>query len=64
MTNDEALTLRPGDRIRLHPRRGGGLTASYVVARVTITDEGPVIVTTTGLHLAPSAVERVPRLPS
>ncbi len=61
MTNHEALTLRPGDRIRQLPRPGGGTPASFTVARVTVTGEGLVIVTTTGLHVAPSDVERVTR---
>ncbi len=59
MTNNEALTLRPGDRVRARPHPGSGLPASFTVARVTVTGDGLVIVTTNGLHLAPWEVERV-----
>ncbi len=61
MTNNEALTLRPGDRIRQPPRPGSGIPAAFTVARVTVTGEGLVIVTTTGIHFAPWEVERVTR---
>ncbi len=61
MTSNEALTLRPGDRIRQPPRPGGGTPATFTVARVTVTGEGLVIVTTNGLHVVPAEVERVTR---
>ncbi len=61
MTNHEALTLRPGDRIRQRPQAGGGIPAFLTVARVTVTGEGLVIVTTNGLHVVPAEVERVTR---
>jgi len=59
MTNNEALTLRPGDRIRQRPQPGSGIPPTFIVARVTVTGEGLVIVTTAGLHVAPWEVERV-----
>jgi len=59
MTNNEALTLRPGDRIRPRPHPGSGIPPTLIVARVTVTGEGLVIVTTTGVHVAPWEVERV-----
>ncbi len=61
MTNNEALTLRPGDRVRQRSHPGGGIPIAFIVARVTVTGEGLIIVTTTGLHLAPWEVERVTR---
>jgi len=62
MTNAEALRLHPGDRIYLRPQqnipRPASFPASFIVARVTVSGEGLIIVTTTGLHLAPWEVER------
>lgn len=58
MTNNEALTLRPGDRIRQRPYPGGGFPAAFTVARVTVTGKGLVIVTTNGLRVPPSEVKR------
>jgi len=59
VTNNEALALRPGDPIRQRPQPGGGIPVPFTVARVTVTGEGLVIVTTNGLHVAPWEVERV-----
>ena len=62
MTNDEALRLRPGDKIYQHPQRNNphppSFPASFTVARVSVSGEGLIIVTTTGLHFAPWEVER------
>ncbi len=57
MTNAEALRLRPGDRIYRPPQSGVPRPTSFTVARVSVSGEGLIIVTTTGLHFAPWEVE-------
>lgn len=61
MTNTEALRLRPGDIISQRPQPGSARPASFTVARVSVSGEGLIIVTTTGLHFAPWEVERAER---
>jgi len=58
MTNAEALRLHPGDTIYQCPQPGSPRPASFTVARVSVSGEGLIIVTTTGLHFAPWEVER------
>ena len=58
MTNVEALRLHPGDKISQRPHLGNPRPASFTVVRVTVSGEGLIIVTTTGLHFAPWEIER------
>ncbi len=58
MTNVEALRLRPGDTIYQRPQPGCPRPATFTVARVSVSGEGLIIVTTSGLHFAPWEVER------
>ncbi len=58
MTNAEALRLRPGDKISRRPEPGVPRPTSFTVARVSVSGEGLIIVTTTGFRFAPWEVER------
>jgi len=61
MTNAEALRLRPGDKISQRPQPGCPRPAPFIVARVSVSGEGLIIVATTGVHFAPWEVERAER---